>query len=108
MVSLLLVVQVPDTRDVGGMAVLLRPVDGFPLGLEGGEDVVGVVLNHVVVDRVSLGTTLRPWLNIDVRYFGLSLLLRAARGRAFGFLDASIVVDCRSKYGHEGKNSSAL
>jgi hypothetical protein len=47
--------------------------------LKVGEDVVGVVLNHVVVDRVPLGTTLRPWLNIDVRHFGLTLLLKAAR-----------------------------
>ena len=54
MISLLLIVQVSDASDVGGMAVLLCPLDCFALGLEGGEDVVGVVFDNVVVDMASL------------------------------------------------------
>ncbi len=45
MIGLLLVVQVPDTRDVGGVAILLRPLDCLALRLKGGEDVVRVILN---------------------------------------------------------------
>jgi hypothetical protein len=46
------------------MAVLLGPFDCFSLPLEGGEDVVGVILNYIVIDRISLGPT--PWARLDV------------------------------------------
>ena len=49
-ISLLLVVQVPDASDVGSMAVLLRPLDCLALRLEGREDAVAVVLDYIVVD----------------------------------------------------------
>ena len=32
------------------MVVLLRPLDCFSLRLEGGEKVVGMVLDHVIID----------------------------------------------------------
>jgi len=35
------------------VALLLRPVDGFLLGLEGLEDVVLVILDRVILDRRS-------------------------------------------------------
>jgi hypothetical protein len=45
------------------MAVLLRPFDCFALGLEGGKDVIGVILNNIIIDRVSLWST--PWTRLD-------------------------------------------
>jgi hypothetical protein len=47
-IGLLLVVQVPDASDVGCMAVLLRPFDCLALRLEGGKDVVRVVLDKSI------------------------------------------------------------
>jgi hypothetical protein len=52
-ISLLLVVQVPNASDMGSMAVLLRPLDGFPLRLEAGEDVVGMILDNIMVPLVA-------------------------------------------------------
>jgi hypothetical protein len=37
-IRLLLVIQVPHASDKGSMALLSCPIDGFVLGLEGGED----------------------------------------------------------------------
>ena len=61
-IGLLLVVQVPDASDVGCMAVLLRPFDCLALRLEGGKDVVRVVLDNIIIDRAALRPTLRPCL----------------------------------------------
>jgi hypothetical protein len=49
------------------MAILLRPFDRFVLGLEGGEDMIGMVLNNVILDSAARGTTLWPCLNEYVR-----------------------------------------
>jgi hypothetical protein len=57
-VSLFLITQVPNASDQWRMAVLLRPFDCLSLRLEGGEDVVGVILDNIVVDGISLGATL--------------------------------------------------
>jgi hypothetical protein len=54
------------------VAVLLRPFDCFSLRLEGSEDVVGVILDNIVVDGVSLAATLRTRLNIDIWHSALS------------------------------------
>ena len=66
MISLFLVVQEPDASNVGGMAVLLRPLDCLALRLEGRENAVVVVLNNIVVDGVFLGPTLWTRLDIDI------------------------------------------
>jgi hypothetical protein len=47
-----------DASDVGRMAVLLRPLDRLALRLERGEDVVRVVLDNIIINRVPLGPTL--------------------------------------------------
>ena len=41
-IGFLFVVQVPNARDMGCMAILLRPFDSLALRPEGGEDMVGV------------------------------------------------------------------
>jgi hypothetical protein len=68
-IGLLLVVQVPDASDVGCMAVLLRPFDCLALRLEGGKDVVRVVLDNIIIDSAALCPTLRPCLNVNGRHF---------------------------------------
>jgi hypothetical protein len=65
MIGLLLVVQVPDPSDTGGMAVALGPIDCFPLRFEGGENVIGMVFNDIVVDVRSLRAPFRPRLNVN-------------------------------------------
>jgi hypothetical protein len=46
---------VPNASDVGGVTIFLRPVDRFVLGLEGGEYVVRMVFDNVVVDMTAFG-----------------------------------------------------
>ena len=43
----------PDTRDVRHVAVLLGPVDSFVLRLESFEHMVGVIFDHIIVNRTS-------------------------------------------------------
>ena len=77
MISLLLVVQVPDASNVCGVTVLLRPLDGFLLRLAGGEDVVRMVLNYVVGDVSALLPTLGAGLDLHDSH--LSLLVSATQ-----------------------------
>ena len=49
MIGLLLVVQVPDAGDVGGVTVLLRPLDRFVLRLTSGEHVVRMSPSEAVL-----------------------------------------------------------
>lgn len=51
MIRILLVVQVPHTRDKGMMAVLLRPIDSFLLSAKSTERMIGVVLDHITFNR---------------------------------------------------------
>src|SRR5262249_20540259 len=50
------------------MAVLPRPFNRFLLSLKALEDVVRMVFDHVVVDRIAFWSTLRPCLNEYVRH----------------------------------------
>jgi hypothetical protein len=50
------------------MAVTPRPLDRFVLRLEGGEHVVRMILDDIVIDRITLTTPLRAGLNVDVRH----------------------------------------
>jgi hypothetical protein len=65
-IELRLVVLVPHTGDEGMVALFFRPIDGFLLGLEGLENVVLVILDHVILNRRSLVAPLRARLDIDV------------------------------------------
>lgn len=58
MVGDFLVVQVPDPRDQGSVAILFCPVDGLVLRFESLEHMVGMVFNDVIVD----GAAFRPAL----------------------------------------------
>ncbi|MGZ4853362.1 MAG: hypothetical protein ACXV3D_09285 [Halobacteriota archaeon] len=51
------------------MAVLPCPLDCLALRLQGREDVVRVVLDNVIINRIPLGATLGTWLDIDIRHF---------------------------------------
>jgi hypothetical protein len=51
----------------GGVAVISRPIDRFPLRFKVGEDVVRVVFDNVVVEMAPLGATLGTRLNVNVR-----------------------------------------
>jgi hypothetical protein len=63
-----LVVLVPHAGDQGMMALLFRPIDRFLLSLEGLENVVLVILDHVVLNRRSLVAPLGARLNLDVAH----------------------------------------
>jgi hypothetical protein len=67
----------PDTSNVGGMTVLLRPLDCFVLRLTSGEHVVRVILNYEVGDVSTLFPTFGTGL--DVHDCHLSLLVSTVR-----------------------------
>jgi hypothetical protein len=57
-VRLLFIIQVTDTGGQRCVALATRPHDCFVPGLEGGEHVVGIVLNDVVGNRASVDAAL--------------------------------------------------
>jgi hypothetical protein len=57
MVRSLLVVQVPDGRNMQYGPVLLRPLDYLTLRIECGEYVIGMVVYHEVVNGIALMAT---------------------------------------------------
>src|SRR5580704_649530 len=50
------------------MALCFRPIDRFLLGLEGLENMVFVILDHIILNRRTLVAPLRARLNIDVTH----------------------------------------
>ena len=68
MIRLLLIVQMPDASDMRGVAVLLRPIDRFPLRFEGAECVVHVVFHDIVVDMATLRAALGARFYVNVRH----------------------------------------
>ena len=54
MVRLFLVVQMPDARDQGRMTVTPGPFDGFLLRFESRPHMIGMVIDDIVVDRITL------------------------------------------------------
>lgn len=75
------------------MALLFRPVDRFPLRLEGSEHVVRVIFDSVIVDGTPLRAALRPRFNVDVRHDLVSLTERPRPepngGKQFGSIEAA-------------------
>lgn len=63
-----LVAAVPNTRNKRVMALLFCPVDRGVLGLCRVQQVIGVVLDHVVAYWVAIAS-LWPSFNIDIRHF---------------------------------------
>jgi hypothetical protein len=64
----LLIVVVPDARHVNRVAFLPCPLNRFVLGLEGLEHVIGMVLDHIIVNRITFWPVLRPRLNKHIRH----------------------------------------
>jgi len=60
MVRILLVIQVPDASDKGGVALRFRPIDCFFLSFESAELVVRMVFDYIILNgrpfRAALGT----------------------------------------------------
>jgi hypothetical protein len=71
-IGFLLVVQMPDASDKRGVALPFCPIDCFVLRWEGGEHVVRVVFDDIMVDTVSLGMALGTRFNVNVRHARLS------------------------------------
>jgi hypothetical protein len=71
-ISVLFVVQVPDASDVRMMPIFLCPIDCFALSLEGSESVISVILNHIVVNRITFWSAFWSWFDIDGRHLLLS------------------------------------
>jgi hypothetical protein len=62
----LLIIFVPDTSDKRGVALTFRPIDGFSLRFEGGEHVVGMILDDIIIDVAPLRATLGARFNVNV------------------------------------------
>jgi hypothetical protein len=75
MVGLLLVVQVPNTRNVRCVTILLCPGNCFVLGFESLQDMVGVILDHKIVDLAAFLATFGPRLDVDGSHLLSPLLL---------------------------------
>ena len=67
MVRRLFVVQMPDPCDERRVPLLLCPVDCFPLGFGGGEDMIRMVFDHVILDVAAFGPPFRSSLDVYVR-----------------------------------------
>jgi hypothetical protein len=76
-IRLLLVIQVPNASDMRVVAVLPCPIDRFLLRLEGGEDVVGMILDHLIVDMAPVKATLGTRLNVNLGHVLRSLTVRS-------------------------------
>src|SRR6516225_2665120 len=61
-VRLLFVVHMPDARDKRMVPFFLRPGDGFMLCFEGGQHMVRMILDNIIIDVRSLLTSLWPHL----------------------------------------------
>jgi hypothetical protein len=73
MVRFLLVVEVADAGDKRIVSLLFSPGDRVCLGLGGMQDVVGMVLNHIVVDGAVLGAAFGTCFDINVSHRFLRL-----------------------------------
>jgi YidB-like protein len=85
-ISLFLIVQVPNASDVRDVSIFLRPFDRFVLSLEGGEDIVRMVFNHIVVDMSAFWPTFGPGLDVNFRHFRSSLMLGVYEARNHAFI----------------------
>jgi hypothetical protein len=68
MIWRLFVVQMPNPGDVRGVAIQLGPLNGFFLFLRGMQDMVRMIFDHIVRDRITLVSPLRSRLNKYVRH----------------------------------------
>jgi hypothetical protein len=67
-IGLLLIVEMANAGDMRRMAVTLRPFYCLVLRFEGGECVVGMVFDHIVVNAGTYGMALGARLDINVRH----------------------------------------
>jgi hypothetical protein len=51
------------------VVLTFRPIDCFSLRFEGGEHVIRVIFNHVIVDRAALGAALGTRLNVNIGHY---------------------------------------
>jgi hypothetical protein len=68
MVRFLLVVEVSDAGDQRIVSLLLSPGDRVGLGPGCVQDVVGMILNHIIVDWAMLGATFGTCFDVDVSH----------------------------------------
>jgi hypothetical protein len=82
MPAFLLIVEMSNAGDMRRMAVPLCPFDCLVLRFEGGECVVGMVLDHIVVNAGTYGMALGSGFNIDVRHCSHLIALERFTRRA--------------------------
>jgi hypothetical protein len=75
----LLIIFVPDTSDKRGVALTLRPIDGLSLRFEGGEHVVGMILDDIIIDVAPLRATLGARFNVNVCHANSAVSFGAKR-----------------------------
>jgi hypothetical protein len=67
-IRVLLLAQVANASNEGVMAIALSPLDCLSLRLEGREDMIGMILDDVILDRFSLTAAFRAGLNVNIRH----------------------------------------
>ncbi len=73
MIRPLLIIQIPNASNKRGVAPTFRPIDRLSLRFEGGEHVIRMVFDDIIVDMAPLGAALGPRFNVNVRHAPLSL-----------------------------------
>jgi hypothetical protein len=73
-IRLSLVVQVPDTSNMRGVALSLRPVDRCSLCAKSAKHLVALGLDHIIIDRRPFRPSLWPSLYINICHYGAPLL----------------------------------
>jgi hypothetical protein len=74
-------------------ALLLCSVDCFPLGFEGEEDMIRMVLDHVILDVAAFGPPLRSSLDVYVRH---APSVMASHAAVFPPASSSPALGCRT------------
>ena len=96
-----------NAGDVRRMAFILRPLDSLLLRLDGLENVIRMVLDHILINRITLLPTLRlASMNTFAIVFPPAALF--AIRRASSSLTASRTATCDFSSGHLGIRDGAV
>jgi hypothetical protein len=63
-----LVIQVPNASDQWPVPLDSCPLDSFILRFEGGEHIVGMIFDNIIINASTLGSTLRARFYIHVSH----------------------------------------
>src|ERR1039458_7137695 len=78
-----LVVQMPDTSNMRGVALCLRPIDCCFLSAKSAKHLVALGLDHIVIDARPFRTAFRPGFNVDGCHNLISFCFETVSFRAY-------------------------